>query len=201
MVKIKLGILISGNGSNMQAIANSCQNCGILADIATVAVVISNNPQAKGLQWAEKQGLATAVVDHKSFALATNPRLEFEQKLYQILQQYSVDLVCLAGFMRLLTPFFVNAWYDRLINIHPSLLPDFKGANAVSDAFLAKVKIVGCTTHFVREQMDSGPIILQQSLVVNEDDTLESLKTRILALEHQIYPQTIKIVCNKILQN
>jgi phosphoribosylglycinamide formyltransferase-1 len=125
--------------------------------------------------------------------------MEFEQKIDLVINQYDVEIICLAGFMRVLSEWFVNKWHNKIINIHPSLLPNFKGANAVEDALKSKVKFTGCTTHFVDNQLDSGKIIMQSEVDILVDDNLESLSARILTQEHKIYPQTLKQVCEDLL--
>ena len=194
--KINIAILISGTGSNMQALVDACNSPNFPA---CVAVVIANKSTSAGLAWAKENGIATVLIDQQKFALQENPKLAFEQELQNVLQNFAVELICLAGFMRLLSGFFVAKWSQKIINIHPSLLPNFKGANAVFDALQAKAIITGCTTHFVVEEIDAGPIILQQKVPIDQADNLESLKAKILQQEHQIYPQTLKIVCNQIL--
>lgn len=194
--KINIAILISGTGSNMQALVNACNSPNFPAN---VVLVIANKPTSVGLAWAKKQGLNTVLIDSAKFTLQANSRLAFEQELQNVLEKFQVELICLAGFMRLLTGWFIEQWPQKIINIHPSLLPNFKGANAVFDALQAKASLTGCTTHFVVEEMDAGPIILQKSVPINPSDNLESLKSKILQQEHQIYPETVKIVCNKIL--
>lgn len=194
--KINIAILISGTGSNMQALVDACNSPNFPA---CVAVVIANKSTSAGLAWAKENGIATVLIDQQKFALQENPKLAFEQELQNVLQNFAVELICLAGFMRLLSGFFVAKWSQKIINIHPSLLPNFKGANAVFDALQAKATITGCTTHFVVEEMDAGPIILQQKVPIDQADNLESLKAKILQQEHRIYPQTLKIVCNQIL--
>jgi phosphoribosylglycinamide formyltransferase-1 len=194
--KVNIAILISGTGTNMQALVNACNSPNFPAN---VAVVVANKKQSLGLAWAKEQGLNSVLVDSAKFALQTNSRLAFEQELQNVLQSFAVELICLAGFMRLLTGWFIEQWQQKIINIHPSLLPNFKGANAVFDALQAKASLTGCTTHFVVEEMDAGPIILQKSVPISQNDNLESLKAKILQLEHQIYPETLKIVCNQIL--
>ena len=194
--KINIAILISGTGSNMQALVNACNSPNFPAN---VVLVIANKPTSAGLAWAKKQGLNTVLIDSAKFTLQANSRLAFEQELQNVLEKFQVELICLAGFMRLLTGWFIEQWPQKIINIHPSLLPNFKGANAVFDALQAKASLTGCTTHFVVEEMDAGPIILQKSVPINPSDNLESLKSKILQQEHQIYPETVKIVCNKIL--
>jgi formyltetrahydrofolate-dependent phosphoribosylglycinamide formyltransferase len=194
--QINIAILISGTGSNMQALVDACLSPNFPA---CVAVVIANKSTSAGLAWAKENGIATVLIDQQKFALQENPKLAFEQELQNVLQNFAVELICLAGFMRLLSGFFVAKWPQKIINIHPSLLPNFKGANAVFDALQAKATITGCTTHFVVEEIDAGPIILQQKVPIDQADNLESLKAKILQQEHQIYPQTLKIVCNQIL--
>ena len=194
--KINIAILISGTGSNMQALVNACKSSNFPA---CVAVVIANKSTSAGLAWAKENSMNTVLIDQQKFALQENPKLAFEQELQNVLQNFAVELICLAGFMRLLSGWFIAKWPQKIINIHPSLLPNFKGANAVFDALQAKASITGCTTHFVVEEMDAGPIILQKSVPIDRADNLELLKAKILQQEHQIYPQTLKIVCNQIL--
>jgi phosphoribosylglycinamide formyltransferase-1 len=192
MKKIKTAILISGRGSNMKSLVQACKNPNYPAEIS---LIISNKKNAKGLEFAKKENIPTFVVDHKD----SPDRENFDQKVSQIIENHYCKLICLAGFMRLLSNWFVQKWFDRLINIHPSYLPDFKGANAVHDAINAKAKFSGCTVHFVRTQMDSGPIIKQQKVDILDKDTQETLGKRILEKEHEIYPQALLEVCNKIL--
>ena len=194
--KVKIAILISGRGSNMKAIVEACDDQNFPAE---VVLVLSNKIDASGLEFAESKGIKTAVIDHKKFSLAANPREEFDKKVSEEIEKSQAEFVCLAGFMRLLSPWFVNRWFDRLINIHPSLLPEFKGANAVLDAIKSGAKISGCTTHFVREEMDSGPIIMQAKVPVLEGDTEASLAARILAEEHKIYPESLRKICADLL--
>ena len=190
--KLKLAILISGRGSNMQAIVNACADENFPAE---VVLVLSNKEAAAGLEFARAKNIPTAAIDHKNFSNAENQREAFDKKMSEEIEKSGANFVCLAGFMRLLSPWFVNYWFNRLINIHPSLLPEFKGADAVGDALKAGVKKSGCTVHFVREEMDSGPIILQASVPVLSDDTKETLAARILEEEHKIYPESLKIIC------
>lgn len=192
--KIKTAILISGKGSNMKALIQACQNQNIPAQID---LVIANKSQALGLIFARECGIKTAIIEHQKFS----SRQLFDQEIDKVLRENNIELVCLAGFMRVLGADFVKKWSHRLINIHPSLLPDFKGANAIVDALNAKAKITGCTTHFVNEFVDSGEIILQQQVIIEDDDNFEKLSQKIHQLEHKIYPQTLKIVCEKLLKN
>lgn len=189
--KTKVAVLISGRGSNMQALVNACENPDFPAEVVLVA---SNKKDAPGLEFASSKKIPTAFIDHKSFS----SREQFDQKISAEIAKSGAELICLAGFMRLLSSWFVSRWFDRLINIHPSLLPDFKGADAVGDAIKAGVKTSGCTVHFVREEMDAGPIILQAKVDVFADDSKETLAARILKEEHRIYPQALEILCKKI---
>ncbi|MDP2599704.1 MAG: phosphoribosylglycinamide formyltransferase [Deltaproteobacteria bacterium] len=177
--KLKLGILVSGRGSNLQAIIDACEKNKIDAE---VSVVISNNPGAFAMERAKKHNIPIEVVDAK------NP----EPEILQTLGKYRVDLVCLAGFMKILSPAFVKAYPAKIINIHPALLPAFPGLHAQKQALDAGVKMTGATVHFVDEGCDTGPIILQKSVPVLENDSLESLTQRILEAEHEIYPQAIQ---------
>lgn len=190
--KLKVAVLISGRGSNMRALVEACEAEDFPAQIVLIA---SNKKDAAGLDFARSKSISTAVVDHKNFS----SREDFDKKMSEEIEKSGAEFVCLAGFMRLLSPWFVKRWFDRLINIHPSLLPDFKGADAVGDAIKAGAKISGCTVHFVREEMDSGPIILQASVPVLTNDSKETLAARILTEEHRIYPQSLKLISEKIL--
>lgn len=183
--KTKIAVLISGSGSNLQALIDASRDPGYPADIV---LVISNKPEAYGLVRAQQAGITTKVINHKDYAT----REAFDDALHEALAQHQVELVCLAGFMRLLTPEFVNKWPQKMLNIHPSLLPDFKGAHAIRDALAAGAKETGCTVHYVVPEMDAGPIILQARVPVLADDTEESLAERIHAQEHIIYPQALE---------
>lgn len=182
----RIAILISGRGSNMQALVEACRATD---SPAQVALVLSNRPDAAGLEFARSKGIATAAVDHKAFK---KDREGFEQAMHAKLKEAGVEFVCLAGFMRLLTPWFIDQWHNRLINIHPSLLPSFKGLNTHERALEAGVKLHGCTVHFVRPDMDVGPIIAQEAVEVLDDDTPDTLGSRVLAVEHTIYPHALK---------
>ena len=157
---------------------------------AEIAVVISNRPDAAGIAWAIEQGLPAVVIDHKDYG----SRAAFEQTLQSALDTHNVELVALAGFMRLMTPEFVAHWHDRMINIHPSLLPSFKGLHTHEQAIAAGVKIAGCTVHFVRAEMDAGPIIAQAAVPVLSSDTSETLAARILKVEHRVYSAALRLV-------
>jgi phosphoribosylglycinamide formyltransferase-1 len=187
MARLKAGVLISGRGSNLQALIDACAEPGFPAEIA---LVISNRPDAQGLARAERAGIATAVIRHGDFAA----REPFEEALDAALRAAGVELVCLAGFMRLLTPGFVERWRDRLINIHPSLLPAFRGLETHERVIAAGVRFTGCTVHFVRAAMDDGPIILQAVLPVRAEDDAESLAARVLEAEHRCYKLALRLI-------
>ena len=189
----KLGVLISGSGTNLQAIIDNIETGFIPAEIS---VVISNNPDAYGLKRAEKKGIPIEVINHKDFP----SREEFEKKLIEVLDSYNVDYVILAGFMRVLTDFFINHFKNRILNIHPALLPSFPGVNAQKQAFDYGVKFSGCTVHFVTEKVDVGPIIIQAVVPVLPEDTAEKLQKRILEKEHIIFPLAIKMLVEEKLK-
>ena len=189
--KIKTAILISGRGSNMQALVEACEDFDFPAEIV---LVLSNKKDAEGLKFAREKNIPTVFIDHKNFS----SREEFDKKMSEEIEKSGVEIICLAGFMRLLSGWFVKRWFDKLINIHPSLLPEFKGADAVGDAIKAGVKKSGCTVHFVREEMDSGPIIKQAEVAVLPSDTKETLAAKILKEEHRIYAESLKIICEKL---
>ncbi len=196
--KTKIAILISGRGSNMQALVQACEHEDFPAQ---VVLVLSNKADAEGLKFAEKKCIKTAVINHKEFidpAISKElVRENFDKKVSAEIEKSGAEFICLAGFMRLLSPWFVQRWFDKLINIHPSLLPDFKGADAVGDTIKAQAKVSGCTVHFVREEMDSGPIILQAKVDVLPSDSKETLAAKILKEEHRIYPQSLQMLCQK----
>ncbi|MDM8335202.1 phosphoribosylglycinamide formyltransferase [Wolbachia pipientis] len=182
MRKIKLGILISGRGSNMQALIEACQDHSFPAE---AVCVITNNSEAAGLKVAEQAGISTFVVENKP--LDAN-------KIHEILIQYKVDLICLAGFMRILKVDFLSKWHNRVINIHPSLLPSFKGLDAQEQALKAGVKITGCTVHYVTPEIDAGAIIAQTAVPVLPNDDIQSLSERILAEEHKCYVEAVRLI-------
>lgn len=184
---LKIAVLISGRGSNLQSLIDAVKAEGYPAKIVTV---ISNKPEAKGLQRALAAGIPTHVINHRDYAT----REAFEEALDAKLQECGVQMVCLAGFMRLLTPWFVERWRDRLVNIHPSLLPAFPGLDTHQKAIDYGAKFAGCTVHFVRAEMDHGPIILQAAVPVVPHDTEESLAARVLDAEHKIYPQAVRMI-------
>lgn len=187
MARKRVAILISGRGSNMTALIEAAADPEFPAEIA---LVLSNRADAGGLVRAAEAGIATAVIDHKSFA----DRAAFDTAMDQRLRAENIDIVCLAGFMRLLSNGFVEAWRDRMINIHPSLLPLFPGLDTHERAIEAGMRLAGCTVHFVRAQMDSGPIIGQAAVPIALDDTPDTLSKRVLAAEHQIYPLALALV-------
>lgn len=187
MARLKLGVLISGRGSNLQALIDAAADPAFPAEIT---VVISNIADVQGLQRAAEAGIATCVIDHK----AHDGRAAFESALTETLEAHQVRLVCLAGFMRLLTKGFVDHWRDRIINIHPSLLPAFKGLNTHERVLDYGVKFTGCTVHFVRAEMDEGPIIVQGVVPVISSDTPDRLAKRVLQVEHRIYPLAVRLV-------
>ncbi len=186
--KKRVAILISGRGSNMTALIEAAKAHDYPAEIV---VVVSNRPDAAGLERAREAAIATAIVDHRPFG---EDREAFERALDATLQAYRIDLVCLAGFMRLLTPPFVQRWTGRMLNIHPALLPQFKGLHTHRRALAAGVERHGATVHFVVPEMDSGPIVAQDSVPVLKGDTEESLAARVLEVEHRLYPQALRLV-------
>jgi phosphoribosylglycinamide formyltransferase 1 len=187
-MKKRVAILISGRGSNMTALIEAAKASDYPAEIV---LVVSNRPDAPGLARARAAGVATTVIDHTAFG---DQREAFERALDDELRNSRIDLVCLAGFMRLLTPWFVARWSGRMLNIHPSLLPQFKGLDTHRRALEAGVKRHGATVHFVVPEMDSGPIIVQDSVAVQDGDTEATLAARVLELEHQIYPRALRAV-------
>jgi phosphoribosylglycinamide formyltransferase-1 len=187
-MKKRVAVLISGRGSNMTALIEAAKAKDYPADIV---VVVSNRPDAAGLGRARQAGIATALIDHTAFG---KNREAFERALDTELQSRRIDIVCLAGFMRLLTPWFVDRWSGRMINIHPALLPQFKGLDTHRRALEAGVEEHGATVHFVSAGMDEGPVILQRSVPVLGSDSEATLAARVLEVEHQIYPQALRLV-------
>jgi phosphoribosylglycinamide formyltransferase 1 len=187
-MKKRVAVLISGRGSNMTALIEAAKAQDYPAEIV---VVVSNRPDALGLVRAREAGIATAVVDHTAFG---KDREAFERALDAELHARRIEIVCLAGFLRLLTPWFVDRWSGRMINIHPALLPHFKGLDTHRRALEAGAKEHGATVHFVSVGMDEGPVILQRAVPVLGSDTEASLAARVLEVEHQIYPQALRLV-------
>lgn len=189
MKKLNTAVLISGRGSNLQALleASATENFP-----ARISLVISNVPDAKGLQYADAAAVPNTVVDHTDFA----EREAFEHELNLALEHSNIELICLAGFMRLLTNTFVSKWFNKLINIHPSLLPAYKGLNTHKRVLADGVRLTGCTVHFVRGDLDVGPIIVQAAVPVRMDDNVNTLSTRVLLAEHLCYPYALGLVAS-----
>lgn len=190
VVKRRVAILISGRGSNMAALIAAAKTPGFPAEIT---VVISNKPDAPGLAKAKENNVATLVIDSAPFG---KDRAAFEAALQAALDEHGIELICLGGFMRLLTTEFVERWAGKMLNIHPSLLPSFRGLDPHGQALRAGVKISGATVHFVTPEMDAGPIIMQGAVAVREDDTPDTLAERVLRIEHRIYPDALRLVAS-----
>jgi phosphoribosylglycinamide formyltransferase-1 len=187
VARLKVGVLISGRGSNLQALIDACADPAFPAEIV---LVLSNKADAYGLERARQAGIPAAVVSHRDYA----DKPGFEAAMDDALNAAGVELVCLAGFMRLLTSGFVERWHNRLINIHPSLLPSFKGLDTHARAIEAGVRFTGCTVHFVRPAMDEGPIIIQAVVPILERDDDHTLADRVLIAEHRCYPAALKLI-------
>lgn len=185
-----IGVLLSGRGSNFEALAESCAVGRIPG--TEIAVVISNQDGASGIVRAQARGIPARVIQSKGLQ-----REVYDRQVAAVLQEYKVDLVCLAGYMRLLSPWFVAQFPQRILNIHPSLLPAFPGLEAQRQALEHGVKWTGCTVHFVDENLDAGPIVAQAAVAVRDDDTPEALAARILAEEHRIYTEAVRIVLDR----
>jgi phosphoribosylglycinamide formyltransferase-1 len=188
-MKKRVAILISGRGSNMMALVEAARDGDYPAEIVTV---ISSRPEAPGLAWARSQGLPALAIDHKAYA----SREAFDAAIDDALGEAGADLVALAGFMRIQSPGFVRKWLGRQLNIHPSLLPLFKGLHPQRQALQAGVRISGCSVHFVTEEMDAGPIVAQAAVAVHEGDTEDALAERILIAEHRLYPKALSLVAS-----
>lgn len=182
--------MISGGGTNLQALIDACTHDAFPAQIA---LVLSNKTDAYGLERAKKAGIPTKVINHKDY----ESREAFEDDINVALKECETELVCLAGFMRILGADFVNRWKDRMINIHPSLLPSYKGLHTHERAIEDGVRFAGCTVHYVRPEMDDGPIILQAAIAIAADDTPDSLAVRVLEAEHKIYPEAVKLIAER----
>jgi phosphoribosylglycinamide formyltransferase-1 len=189
MAKLKIGVLISGSGSNLQALIDTCHAPDFPAEIS---LVLSNIPGVIGLERASQIGIPTATIDHTQF----ESRKEFDAEMTRVLEENDIKFVFLAGFMRLLSDPFVKRWHDRLVNIHPSLLPAFKGLNVHDRVIQEGARFSGCTVHFVRPALDDGPIIVQACVPVQQDDTPDTLAARVLEQEHIIYPIALKLISN-----
>lgn len=194
MRRVATAVLISGNGSNLQALIDAAKNPSYPAQIT---LVISNNPEAFGLKRAEDAGIPTAVIEHGNFPT----REAFDAMLDTALVSHHIELVCLAGFMRILSDGFVEKWHGRLLNIHPSLLPKYKGLDTHRRAIEAGDREHGATVHWVTPELDAGEIILQESLAIAPDDTPETLKQRVHALEHELYPEALRGVAAGVRHN
>lgn len=184
----RVAILISGRGSNMAALIEAAKAPDYPAEIA---LVLSNKADAGGLAFASANGIRTVVIDHKPFG---RDRQAFDAAMQAVLVENNIEIVCLAGFMRIMTEDFVNSWFGRMINIHPALLPLFKGLDTHARALEAGVKLHGCSTHFVTPGMDEGPIIGQIAVPVLDDDTEETLGARVLNEEHRLFPETLRLL-------
>lgn len=187
---MKTAVLLSGRGSNLKAILDASQSENYPAKIS---LVISNRASASGLDYARADNIPVKVIDHTGF----ETRDDFDKALDEILKEHKIELVCLAGFMRLLGRDFVMGWKDKLINIHPSLLPAYKGLNTHARALKDGVRFVGATVHFVRAEMDDGPIIAQSVVPVHKDDTASDLAERVLKAEHRLFPAALKLVASR----
>jgi phosphoribosylglycinamide formyltransferase-1 len=188
--KLKLGVLISGRGSNLRSLIEATKKNNFPAEIV---IVIANVPNTTGLEIAKRANIPVQIINHKTF----NKREFFEDELHDVLTKAKVELVCLAGFMRILTDHFIDLWLDKMINIHPSILPSFKGLNTHNRAIESGAKFSGCTIHFVRPEMDDGPIIIQAVVAIQQNDTSDILANRILVEEHKIYPLAVKLIATK----
>jgi phosphoribosylglycinamide formyltransferase 1 len=188
VTKRRVAVLISGRGSNMAALTEAAKAQSFPA---AIALVLSNRPDAAGLAHARAAGIATAIVDHAQHG---KDRTAFERAMQDVLERNRIELICLAGFMRLLTTWFVGRWEERMLNIHPALLPAFKGLDTHERALAAGVKIHGASVHFVVPEMDGGPIVAQGAVPVRHDDTAETLAARVLKIEHRIYPLALGLV-------
>lgn len=188
MSRKRVAVLISGRGSNMAALIEAAKDKSYPTEIV---LVLSNRPDAGGLATARDAGIATEVIDHTQFG---KDRAAFDRAMHAVLETHRIDIICLAGFMRLLSPDFVGHWQSRMLNIHPALLPAFKGLDTHKRALEAGAKVHGATVHFVVPEMDAGPIVMQGAVAVRAGDTEQSLAARVLAVEHRIYPLALKLV-------
>lgn len=186
MARKRVAVLISGRGSNMQALVEAAKDKNYPAEIA---LVVSNSPDASGIAYARQAGIAVTIVNHTDYG---KNREAFERALQAVLEGSGIEIVCLAGFMRLFTPWFISRWQGRMLNIHPALLPAFKGLHTHEQALAAGAKTHGATVHLVSADMDSGPIVCQAAVPVLDGDTAEALAARVLTVEHKIYPLALK---------
>ena len=190
---MRVAILISGRGSNMERLVESCK---INNKSASIELVFSNNEKASGLSFAKKNNIETSVIDHRIF----EKREDFDHELDKKLRENNIDFICNAGFMRILSEDFVNSWFNKQLNIHPSLLPDFKGLDVHKRVIESKKNISGCTVHLVRAGVDEGPIIGQISTKVESNDNEEILSSKVLKLEHILYPVCLKLFSDNLIQ-
>lgn len=190
MSKKRVAVLISGSGSNLQALIDAASHADYPAEIV---VVISNKDDAYGLERARQAGIRTEVLRHKAYAT----REEYDASMHALLLEYAVEIVCLAGFMRILTEGFVDKWNGRMLNIHPSLLPAYRGLDTHARALADGASEVGCTVHWVVPELDAGPILAQAKVPVLEGDTPDTLAARVLVEEHRIYPEALRQVCKQ----
>ena len=188
--KLRLGVLASGRGSNLQAIIDAVERGGLPAE---VAVVISNKKDAHALERARRHGLPDVFVEPKPFAARSDSREAYDRAILDVLRKHNVELVLLAGYMKIVTGVLIDAYRNRMMNIHPSLLPSFPGLDVQKKALEWGVKVAGCTVHFVTEGVDEGPIIIQAAVPVLDADTVETLSARILTEEHKIYPKAVRL--------
>lgn len=192
-----IAVLISGNGTNLQALIDA-ERQKYFKENARIALVISNNPNAYGIERAKHAVMKTAVINHENY----DSREKHEEQILKVLSENNIDLIVLAGYMRILSPSFINKYSNSIINIHPALLPAFPGMNAQEQAINYGVKITGCTTHFVDNGVDTGPIILQKAININDNDTIELLKQKLLVEEHKLLKKSVLLFCeNKITVN
>lgn len=190
---MRVAILISGRGSNMEKLVDSCKSYN---KSASIELVFSNNPEASGLIFAKDNNIDTSIIDHKLF----DKREDFDHELDKKLREYNIDFVCNAGFMRILSESFVNNWFNKQLNIHPSLLPNFKGLNVHQRVIEAKSEISGCSVHLVRSGVDEGPIIGQMSTNIETNDNEEILAKKVLKLEHVLYPVCLKLFSDNLIE-
>jgi len=189
----RIAVFASGNGSNLQALIEYSMIKDINGDIL---IVFSNNPEAQALRRAEKHSIKTYCFSHRDFS----SRSDFDRKILELMLENKIDLICLAGYMLLLSPEFINNYENRIINIHPSLLPSFKGMHGIRDAFEYGVKVTGATVHFVDSELDNGPVIIQRAVEIEENETIKTLEEKIHKTEHLIYPLAVEYFCKDLLE-
>ncbi len=197
MEKLKIGVIASGSGSNFEALAEACRS-GILKEKAEIRVLICNKPGAFCMERAKKFGIPSYLIESDKYKHL--PREDFDDEMIKILKEYQCELITLAGYMRFVSPKFIKTFDKKIMNIHPALLPAFKGMHAHRDVLNYGVKVSGCTVHFIDEQEDHGPIIIQKCVPVDDDDTEETLGARVLEWEHKIFPKAIELFCDNKLK-